>query len=117
MRNVTVSYFEVSVNDLRRAIDFYSYVFGVKFKVETIDGNEMALFPNSIGALAKGDSYEPSKDGTRIYFDVESIDEIMKKVLEKGGKELYPKTSIGELGFVAEIEDSEGNCIALSSMQ
>jgi hypothetical protein len=27
---------------------------------------------------------------------------------------LFPKTSIGELGWVAELEDSEGNCIALS---
>lgn len=119
---VTASYFEISVSDLKRAMDFYSYVFGVKFKVEDIDGIQIALFPDPKGkgaqaALAYGDSYKPSKNGTRIYFDVDSIDETMKKALEKGGKELYPKTSIGELGFVAEFEDSEGNCIALSSMQ
>lgn len=28
---------------------------------------------------------------------------------------LYPKTSVGELGFVAEFEDCEGNRIALHS--
>ncbi len=114
MSKVTVSYFEISITDLERAVNFYSWVFGIQFEIENIDGNEMALFPNRIGALAKGDSYKPSKEGTRIYFDVENIDEIMKKVLEKGGKELYPKTSVGN-GFVAEFEDSEGNCIALSS--
>lgn len=117
MSQLTVSYFEISVTDLKRAMDFYSFVFDVEFKVENIDGVESAVFPGRIGSLAKGESYEPSKGGTRVYFDVESIDETMKKVLEKGGKELYPKTSIGKYGFVAEFEDSEGNCIALSSMQ
>jgi uncharacterized protein len=117
MAKLTASYFEIPVTDLKRAMDFYGYVFDIKFKVENIDGNDMALFPSNIGALAKGESYQPSLDGTRIYFDIESIDEVMKKALEKGGKKLYPKTSIGELGFVAEIQDSEGNCIALSSMK
>ena len=117
MPKAAVSYFEISVTDLKRAMDFYSSVFDVEFKIENIDGVELAFFPNNVGALARGESYKPSKDGTRIYFDVESIDETMKKVLEKGGEELYPKTSIGEFGFVAEFEDSEGNCIALSSMR
>ena len=116
MSKITVSYFEISVSDLKRAMDFYSFVFGVDFEIKHIHGNEFAFFPNNIGALAKGESYKPSKDGTRIYVTVERIDEIMKNVLEKGGKELFPKTSTGEFGFVAEFEDSEGNCIALSSM-
>ena len=116
MSKITVSYFEISVTDLERAMDFYSFVFGISFVIKDIHGNEFAFFPNNIGALAKGESYKPSKDGTRIYFDVESIDEIMKNVLEKGGKELFPKTSTGGFGFVAEFEDSEGNCVALSSM-
>jgi predicted enzyme related to lactoylglutathione lyase len=30
---------------------------------------------------------------------------------------LYPKTSIGQHSFVAEFEDSEGNCIAIRSLQ
>lgn len=33
----------------------------------------------------------------------------------QNGKILYPKTAIGELGWVAEFEDCEGNCIALHS--
>ena len=116
MSKITVSYFEISVTNLKRAMDFYSFVFGIDFEIKNIHGNEFAFFPNNIGALAKGESYKPSKDGTRIYFDVESIDEIMKNVLEKGGKELFPKTSTGGFGSVAEFEDSEGNCVALSSM-
>ena len=117
MSKITVSYFEISVTDLERAMDFYSFIFGIDFEIKNIHGNEFAFFPNNIGALAKGESYKPSRGGARIYFNVESIDETMKSVLEKGGKELFPKTSVGEFGFVAEFEDLEGNCIALSSMQ
>lgn len=57
----------------------------------------------------------PSHDGTRVYFAVDSIDDTLESVLQHGGRVLYPKTSIGELGHVAEFEDSEGNRVALSS--
>lgn len=116
-----VGYFEIPVTDMPRAVDFYSYVFAVALKITTIDGNEMALFPDiagaggTSGALAKGESYVPSIDGTRVYFVVPSIERVLERVTEKGGRELYPKTAIGELGFVAEFQDCEGNRIALSS--
>lgn len=114
-----VRYFEIPVNDLERAISFYQDVFGYQFERKVIDGLEMALFPSdeqsegSTGALVKGDSYIPSKDGARLYFNSENIDETLNKVISNGGSILYPKTAIGELGWVAEFEDSEGNCIAL----
>lgn len=113
---LSTSWFEISVTDLERAIDFYSHVFDVTLQVESIHDNEMAIFPGRIGALMKGDSYKPSKFGTRIYLNIENIEGVLKRALEKGGKELFPKTSVGKYGFVSEIEDSEGNCIALSSM-
>jgi predicted enzyme related to lactoylglutathione lyase len=115
-----VSYFEIPVLDIGRSTKFYTEVFGFDFEIENIDGNEMALLPlsdnpNEIsGALAKGESYEPTKDGVVIYFSTKSIDETLQKVLDSGGKIYYPKTSIGELGYVAEFIDSEGNKIALS---
>ena len=113
---IATSYFEIPVTDLKRAMNFYSYVFGVKFQVESAHDNEMAIFPDRVGALAKGNSYKPSRHGTRIYLNVKSIDEVIKKAIEKDGKVLFPKTPVGIYGFVAEIEDSEENCIAISSM-
>lgn len=114
-----VTYFEIPVNDMKKAIQFYNLVFGFEFERNTIDGNEMAFFPLSengkgiSGALAKGKTYKPSKNGTLIYFDSEDIDQTLIKVKKVGGKILYPKTAIGALGFVAEFEDSEGNRIAI----
>ena len=112
-------YFEIPVTDLERAINFYSAVFQFQFEKDMIDGNEMALFPFSetlsgiSGALAKGEIYKPTQAGVLIYFKTHDIDETLKLAVQNGGQILYPKTSNGELGFVAEFEDSEGNRIAL----
>jgi predicted enzyme related to lactoylglutathione lyase len=114
-----VAYFEIPVTDLDRAERFYTAVFGYAFQRAEIDGHPMALFPDSThpgritGALVLGESYTPGRAGARLYFAVERIDAVLARALEHGGRTLYPKTDIGENGFVAEFEDSEGNCIAL----
>jgi predicted enzyme related to lactoylglutathione lyase len=116
-----VGYFEIPVNDLDRAISFYGKVFGYDFERVIIDGSEMAWFPNDpgapgiSGALAKGDSYIPTTEGTLVYFSTDNIDDTLSKANANGGKTLYPKTSIGDMGWAAEFEDSEGNRIALHS--
>lgn len=116
-----VNYFEIPVTDLDRATAFYTAVFGEPLERTEIDHNQMALFParegatGITGALAKGDSYVPGRQGARVYFSTPDIDETLRRVQRAGGKVLYPKTSIGALGWVAEFEDSEGNCIALHS--
>jgi len=118
-----VIYFEIPVNDVKRAENFYSQVFDFQFEKEIIDGYEMALFPfynneNGIsGALAKGDVYKPSKEGVIIYFKTDNIDQTLQKAVQQHGKILYPKTINKEYGFyVAELEDSEGNRIAIQEI-
>ncbi len=115
-----VGYFEIPVIDLERAISFYNIVFDYEFFRDKVDGLDMAFFPfdenkeGITGALVKGQVYKPSLSGIFIYFNTADIDSLMKKVISNGGKELYPKTSVGQYGFVAEFEDSEGNRIALT---
>lgn len=118
MRN-PVGYFEIPVADLERAIGFYTSVFQVVFERAVIDGYEMALFPldpdapGAGGALAKGDVYVPGKAGPVLYFSVPDVDVVLARAAKIGARVLYDKKSVGENGFVAEIEDSEGNRIAL----
>ena len=118
-----VYYFEMPVTDMDRAVAFYQRVFGFAFDRQTVDGYEMAFFPRAddrpgaSGALAKGDVYKPSHTGCIVYFDVDDIDEVLRLSEAEGAKVLYPKKDIGEAGFVAEIEDSEGNRIALNAMK
>lgn len=114
-----VIYFEIPVTDLARAVTFYRAVFSFNFEQEVIDNNTMALFPfvagakGISGALAKGEIYKPTIEGTLIYFGTDNIDETLLLAVNNGGEILYPKTSNGELGYVAEFKDCEGNRIAL----
>ncbi len=115
-----VVYFEIPVNDMQRAITFYRAVFGFTFEQEELDGYDMAFFPLNedqpgiTGALAKGDVYQPSHQGAILYFYTEDIDKALVNASLLGAQMLYPKTINTDHGFiVAEIEDSEGNRIAL----
>jgi predicted enzyme related to lactoylglutathione lyase len=116
-----VMYFEIPATDLDRAAAFYEAVFDIALMRTEIDGHPMALFPDvdggpgATGSIATGESYVPSVNGTRVYFGVDDIDLVLERVIAQGGEVLYPKTSIGELGHVAEFRDSEGNRVALSS--
>ena len=120
MNQNPVSYFEIPVSEMERAISFYEAVFSIKLEQTEIDNHPMALFPfdehqpGVSGALAQGDSYVPSRSGPRIYFFVENIDQILNLVTLHGGRVAYPKTNTGTF-WVAEFVDSEGNQIALSS--
>jgi predicted enzyme related to lactoylglutathione lyase len=115
-----VFHFEIPVTDMDRAAAFYEAVFGYPLTREMVDGYDMAFFPRAdgqpgaSGALAKGDVYRPSHDGPVIYFDVPDIDAVLARAATRGSRVLYPKKDIGAAGYVAEIEDSEGNRIALT---
>jgi predicted enzyme related to lactoylglutathione lyase len=117
-----VYYFEIPVTDLDRAIRFYSSVFDFELTRQNVDGYDMALLPRTdsapgaSGALAVGDVYVPSRNGPIIYFDVDDIDATLERALTQGAIVLYPKKHIGEAGYVAEIQDSEGNRIALHAV-
>ena len=117
-----VSYFEIPVSDVERAIAFYAAVFGYDFARGIADGNEMAFFPyqdghpGASGALARGDSYVPGKSGVRIYFDVPDVQEALDRAVVAGGKMLYPKTAVHAFGYVVELEDLDGNCIGVHSL-
>ena len=114
-----VVYFEIPVTDIERAIQFYSAVFNFEFERDTIHDNEMAFFPLTednkgiSGALAKGEIYKPTINGTLIYFKTEDIDTTLDLALKNGAEVLFPITSNGEFGSVAEFKDCEGNRIAL----
>ena len=52
-----------------------------------------------------------------MYFSVDDCALESARVASAGGKLLRPKFSIGEFGWVALCEDSEGNPFGLSSMK
>ncbi len=68
------------------------------------------------GALVKSKYAGPGVGGTHVYFSVEDCAKESARVTKAGGKLVRPKFSIGEFGFIALCQDSEGNLFGLSSM-
>ena len=118
-----VNWFEIPTTDINRAKTFYEGILGLELSLQDMDGIKMAWFPmhenapGATGSLIQQDSYTPSYAGSLVYFSVEDIQAVLQKVEAQGGKILNPKMSIGEYGFVAHFEDSEGNRVALHSNQ
>lgn len=117
----TVVWFEIPVIDLDRAMKFYTDVLGVEFHLEEDENSKMAFFPfeegAAGGALVLSDGYVPSKTGAVIYLNGGAdLSKQLARVESAGGKITVPKTSIGENGFFAHFEDTEGNRVAFHSM-
>lgn len=118
-----VNWFEIPVTDMQRAVEFYQTVFGYTLSLNDMGTFQMAWFPmgeslpGSTGSLVRGEAYTPSHAGSLVYFSVEDIDGTLTKAANSGGRILGRKTSIGEYGFVAHFEDSEGNRVALHSIK
>ncbi|MDA7527350.1 VOC family protein [bacterium] len=117
-----VGWFEIPVNDLLRAKGFYEAAFGIEIQIMDMGPKQMGWFPaekggpNAKGSLSECEGYVPSHEGTLIYFGVEKIDSTLEAIAKAGGKTLAERSSIGEYGFIAEFEDSEGNRVALHEM-
>ena len=121
MERNLVGWFEIPVNDIERAVNFYNQVFN--FKLTQMEaGVEMYSFPfleggyGAGGALVKHpDHYKPSSQGVLIYFTSDDIETALKKVSTSGGTVLQEKKQITSNTFMGLFLDSEGNRIALHS--
>lgn len=118
-----VVWVEIPVANMERARLFYEAVFGWKLTVIDMGVRQMAMLSSEMdshgsgGALVKERHFVPSYAGSLVYFSVNDIPRTLAGVVLHGGKELIPKTSIGEYGFCAYFEDSEGNRIGLHTPQ
>jgi predicted enzyme related to lactoylglutathione lyase len=117
-----VVHFEIPADDLERAQSFYQNSFGwetqemPEFKyvgVRTVAANEQGM-PTEPGAI-NGGMFErdPSMPHPQVYIDVTDIEAALRKVAEYGGEVVRGKTPVGEMGFVANFKDSEGNILGL----
>ena len=121
MKNAAV-WFDIPSSDFDRAVKFYSEILDSPIKVTDFMGQKMGMFPMDQdgdvgGALMPPDTgLVPSKNGSRVYLSVENLDAILPKVEPAGGKILKSKFPVGQdNGFIAIIEDSEGNTVGLHS--
>ncbi|MEP0710643.1 VOC family protein [Algoriphagus sp.] len=125
MKRVAVGWFEIPVNDLDRAVDFYQKVFECKLNKQELGDFQMAWFPGGADGTGAGGSlvfhkkfYEPSGHaGALIYFNSEDCAIELGRVEAAGGEIQIPKRLIApDIGYMGVFLDSEGNRIALHSM-
>ena len=118
-----VSWFEIPVTDFVRAKSFYETILDISIDENDVGNSKMGWFPmdmsapGSAGAIIMHEAYVPSHEGTMVYLNVKDINSTLGKIDTNGGKTIMPKQSIGEFGFVAQFEDSEGNRVALHSSE
>ncbi len=123
MNRNPVGWFEIYVQDMKRAKTFYEHVLGVELiKLESpMPDLEMFAFPMNMeaggasGTLAKMDGCPSGGMGTLVYFSCEDCENEASRVETAGGKVCKPKFSIGKYGFIALLMDTEGNMIGLHS--
>jgi len=115
-----LSWFEIPVLDIERAANFYGAIFATKLEINRGDGFSSALFPHEGilgGGLVAGEGYLPNPQGSLLYLNANpDLNVILKRIKAAGGQVIKSKTDLGENGFFALFLDTEGNRIALHSM-
>ena len=124
-----VVWFEIYVQDMARAKGFYEAVFDIQLEnmpSPTAEMNmEMWSFPSdkekapttygACGMLIQMEGVPSGGGGTLIYFGCADCAVEAKRAVENGGTMFKDKMSIGEHGFIAMVQDTEGNMIGLHS--
>ena len=125
MKNVDgVSLFNIPVDDMTRAKEFFSKTFGWNFMATGMDGdhhfattvptdeNGLPTKPGGInGGILQRGAYE--QQVTSIFIKVSSIEETTKEVEKNGGSLVLAKVPIADFAYLAQIKDTEGNLISL----
>jgi predicted enzyme related to lactoylglutathione lyase len=121
----SLNWFEIPVSDMIRAKHFYQVIFSMHMEEDEIAGVSMAYFPfepgsgKVSGALAKSDLHIPSPNGPVIYLNGNpDLTQVLEKVEPMGGQIITPKTLVTPgIGYIAGFKDTEGNHIALHSLE
>ncbi|MHA2282202.1 MAG: VOC family protein [Promethearchaeota archaeon] len=119
-----VNLFNLPVDDMARAKEFFSKTFGWDFMATGMDGDHHFAttvptdengLPTKTGGINGGllqrGTYEQKV--ASISIKVKSIDDTIKKVENNGGKLILSKIPIADFAFIAQIHDTEGNLISL----
>jgi len=114
-----VVWFDLSVVDLDRAIEFYQHVLAINVSKEKFDQFEFAVLEHDEGnggCLVPGKKEGKSSDGPLIYLNVDGrLKDAVSQAEQFGGEIIEDIHPIGPHGFRAIVFDSEGTRICLHS--
>jgi uncharacterized protein len=119
-----VGWFEIYVDDLARARAFYEAVFEARLQELDSPVIKMLAFPmdhgkpGCPGALVHmPGGGRPAGNAVIIYFTCQDCAVEAARAAKNGGKIFKEKFSIGQYGFIALVQDTEGNVIGLHSQK
>jgi len=124
-----VGWFEIYVQDIERAQQFYQAVLQVQMndlmdptednlKMKMFSGDENAVEkPGSNGALVQMPGVPSGGNSTIVYFMCEDCSVEESRVEGAGGGIFKTKFSIGPFGFISLCTDLDGNMFGLHSMK
>ena len=120
MKKNALTWFEIPTADLDRAARFYEAMLGAPLRREVFGGTPMAVLPYDGdpgigGALVCDDARAPGA-GTLVYLDTADLDGALARAAKGGGRVVLPRTPIGPHGFIAIVEDTEGNKVGLNQL-
>jgi len=119
-----INWFEIPAMDFERAVRFYSEIFGYEIPTRDMEHIRMGFFQHQPGAgtggaIVHGEHYVPSTTGTKVYLNTgEDLAIVLARVEDAGGTVVMEKSQVApEIGFIAVIDDTEGNRVYLHSMK
>lgn len=114
-----ITWFEIPSADFSRATRFYETLFDIKLQIVPSGPVQMGIFPDAsnqgYGCVVHGDGSTPGTAGPVIYLDSPgAIEQLVARVEPAGGRIAMDKTELpGDIGFIAQFIDTEGNRLAL----
>jgi predicted enzyme related to lactoylglutathione lyase len=117
IRPANVVWFELPVRDMERATTFYETIFGIRMITNELF-QMIKVFPYDrpivSGCLIANDQ-QPTTEGTVVYLNCNGqLDSVLARATEQGAEIVEPKTLLpGNIGWTAQIRDSEGNRVGL----
>ena len=134
MKHANIVWFEIPVKNLDRAIAFYSNLLGITITRHKLYQTEYGIFDKKNTGISGSLKVDESKvgKGVTLFFFVNVLSDAMDTAITCGGKVILNKTLLkqvdeqgktvlahnmidNQVGYYAEMLDSEGNQIALYS--
>lgn len=119
----SVVHFEIPAKDVNRASDFYKKAFGWNFNqfpgfeywsvgTTMSDENGMPKSPGAInGGMGKAGATAPQ--AVTVTINVANIESALATIQKLGGKQVGNKMPVGDMGWTAYFQDTEGNTIGV----
>ena len=120
-----VVHFEIPADDPKRAQKFYQKVFDWRISpapddmpywmISTVETDQKTMMPKEACAI-NGGIYKRDRQSARspvVVVNVSSVDKYVKRIKDAGGKVTREKIQVGDMGYYAQVQDTEGNIIGI----